>query len=636
MRTIAAASLLTAALAAPAFSQSGVYSRAAPPDKATLDRLGLVADWTTYLPVRGTTDGIVAVQPVEDTQIYVQTKSGLLVAVDAKTGREQWRYKFPAAVGDGFAVAVNEKVVFSVNLSKLFCHQRYSGTLEFEVNLPETPAVGPVTDGDQVYIAYTGGKVACYELPPSFQTSMIAKAKSKELKALQAQMKNPADEVYERNATRNFVPPKRDEPTEGFNVPRAYMEGRVESLSAQGTPSVAALQSITPPYILGGLNKVVSVAMLPSVRQPYTLKPDYMTHNQRTPSVAAIPPSLARVYELSNLKPPPFEPKLRWITTTPAKVYHRPLFVPDNARASARLWVTSDSRVVQALPRDQGDGNEEQQWTMAAKPSGQLVGPFGYTKEVLLGVLPLADGQVLGVDLAGGTKENPRYEWRANVGGSLNRTPIAAADGVYVAGDHSGCARINVTTGQVDWRTGSDVDRIAAVTADRVYARDRRGDLFVYAKGRVNDTTNFFARPIGSLPAADFGVNVQNGGTDRLFLAADNGLLVCLRDAGAKNAAIRVIAPPPPPFPPAGEQPPPTDPKQPADPANPDKPKDAKPDNPPKPLDSKPGEPAKPEPPAPPAPPKPPTDPPKDDKKPEPPKPADPPKKDDKSGEEKK
>ncbi|MEO2088674.1 MAG: hypothetical protein ABGY75_04135, partial [Gemmataceae bacterium] len=460
----------------------------------------------------------------------------------------------------------------------------------------ETPAVGPVTDGDQVYIAYTGGKVACYELPPAFQTSMIAKLKAKELKERLAVMKNPADEVYERNATRNFVPPRRNEPTEEFNVPQAYMEGRVESLSSQGAPSVAALQSITPPYILGGLNKVVSVSILPSLRHPYTLKPDYMTHNQRSPSVAVIPPSIARVYELSNLRPPPFEPKLRWITTTPAKVYHRPLYVPDNARASARLWVTSDSRIVQAMPRDRADGSAEQRWTMPAVPAGPLAGPFGYEKDVLLGVLPLADGQVLGADLSGGTRENPRFLWRANVGGPLNRTPIAAADGVYVAGDHSGCARINVTTGQVDWRTGADVDRVAAVTADRVYARDRRGDLFVYAKGRVNDPTTFFARPIGSLPAADFGVNVQNAGTDRILLAADNGLLVSLRDAGAKNETIRVIAPPPPVFPPAGEQPPPTDPNKPADPMSPDKPKDAKPDNPPKPLDAKPADPAPPKP----------------------------------------
>lgn len=580
MRTFAAASLLTAALAAPALAQHGVHVRAAPPDKVVLDRLGLVADWSTYLPVRGATDGIVAVQPVDAAQIFVQTRSGLLVAVDAKTGREQWRYKFPAAVGDGFAVAVNEKVVFSVNLSKLFCHQRYTGTLEFEVNLPETPAVGPVSDGDQVYLAYTGGKVACYELPPGFRTSQQAKAKAKELQDLQAVMRNPADEVYDRNATRNFVPSRRNDPAEGFNVPREYMEGRVESLSSQGSPSVAALQSITPPYILGGLNKVVSVAILPTVRQPYTLKPDYMTYNQRSPSVSVIPPSIARVYELSNLRPPPFEPKLLWITNTPAKVYHRPLFVPDNARASARLWVTSDSRVVQALPRERVDGSTEQRWTMPAMPSGPLAGPFGYEKDVLLGVLPLSDGQVLGADLSGGTRENPRFLWRANVGGPLNRTPVAAADGVYVAGDHSGCARINVKTGQVDWRTGQDIDRVVAVTEDRVYARDRRGDLFVYAKGRVNDTTTFFARPIGSLPAADFGVNVQNAGTDRILLAADNGLLVSLRDAGAKNAAIRTIAPPPPPFPPVEEKP--------ADPANPDKPKDAKPGEPAPPAPPKP------------------------------------------------
>ena len=42
---------------------------------------------------------------------------------------------------------------------------------------------------------------------------------------------------------------------------------------------------------------MVSVAMLPSVKQPYTARPEYLTYNQLTPSVAVIPPSVARLFE---------------------------------------------------------------------------------------------------------------------------------------------------------------------------------------------------------------------------------------------------------------------------------------------------------------------------------------------------
>lgn len=547
MRRLAAA-LLVAALAAAAPAQTGSYSRAAPPDPAALDRLNLTSEWAVYLPVSGRQDGLARVQVVDDTQVFVQTRSGVLIAVDAKTGREQWKYRYPAAFTDGFLVATNGRFVYSVNVAKLFCHQRYTGTLEFEVNLPETPAAGPVTDGDDLYLAYTGAKVGRYQLPPSFRTSTLA---PRDPADRTRDDRNPADGVIQRNTGRTFGSTGGADVFERPQVPREYFGSNPGLSDNQVSPSMSTLQTVVPPYVLGGLNKVVSVSVLPSLRPPYSARPEYMTHNQLTPSVAAIPPSLARVFEMTNLRPPPFEPTLLWQHATQSKVNREPLFVPDNARSSARLWVTEDSRTVQVMTRESDPEARPIAWTLPAAPAGRLVGPFGYTPDALLGVLPLEDGQVLGMDLTGGTTEGPRYLWRANVGGPLNRTPVAAADGVYVGGDDAGCARINVTTGEVDWRTTGEVDRIAAVTADHVYARDHRGTLVAYDKGRVADRVTFRARPVGTLAAADFGVNVTNTATDRIVLAADNGLVVCLRDAGPKNAKVKQIAPPPPPFDPA-------------------------------------------------------------------------------------
>ena len=124
MRSLAAALFLSVLVAAPASAQPGVYSRAAPPDQTTLDRLNLTTVWSSYLPTHGRQDGIARVQPVDDTQIFVQTKSGVLIALDVKTGREQWKFKYPAAFADGYPVGVNEQFVYSVNVSNLFCQQR--------------------------------------------------------------------------------------------------------------------------------------------------------------------------------------------------------------------------------------------------------------------------------------------------------------------------------------------------------------------------------------------------------------------------------------------------------------------------------------------------------------------------------
>ncbi len=557
-----------------ASAQPKAYSRAAPPDTASLERLDLKSDWSAYIPVLNRQDGIAKVQAVDAGQIFVQTRDGLLVALDAKTGREQWKYRFAAPFTEGFAVSVNEQHVYSVNVAKLYCHQRYTGVVEFEVDLPETPAVGPVADGDQLYVVFTGSKVVCYELPPSFRGSQKAKA---ELKDQQDKgITSLKDSMFERSTGRVYSPLNKGADQETFNVPKEYFDSGFGSNSNQKTYSVTMLQRVQPPFTLGGLNKVVSVGMLPSVRQPYTLRPEFMTGNQISPSVAAIPPSVARLHELSNLRPPPYTPKVRWIAELRGKVYAEPIFIPESANSAPRLWVSEDGRYLQSFLRERQESERYQSaWKLSSNAAAGLAGPYTYGKDKVLGFLPLADGQLLGFDLHGGTRENPRYEFRCNVGGPLNRLPIASADGVYVGGDHSGTARVNVQTGEVDWRTADDIDRVVAVTENRVIAKDRKGNLFLYAKGKADPRT-FIAKPIGSLNTEDFGVNVANNATDRILLAADNGLIVCLREAGPKSATIKLIAPQPPVEKKADE-------KKPDEKAPAPKPEEPKPDEPKKP-----------------------------------------------------
>lgn len=542
--------LLLGLAAGPVLAQSTI-NRATTPDAAVLDRIGLKADWSVFIPVQNRQDGIARVQVVDEHQIFVQTRGGLLVALDGGTGREQWKFKFPVTFTDGFHVGVNEQFVYSVNLAKLYCHQRYTGVLEFEFNLPEAPSVGPVTDGDQLYVTFTSGKVACYDLPPAFHTSAAAKKKDEEKRlraAADAKLGVPTgrgltDQVADRSPGRQFptIPPQPE--LERFQVPSAYFESGFGVGNTQPTYSVAALQTVVPPFYVGGLNKVVSVAMLPTVKQPYTSRPDYLTYNQLTPSVAVIPPSVARLFELANLRPPPFKPKLRWITETHGKVYAEPIYVPESSLSAPRVWISEDGKFLQAVIRDRSESEAGQQaWKLPASTAAGLGGPYSFAKNQALAFLPLSDGQVLAIDLLGGNRQTPKYEFRTNVGGLLNRRPIGAADGVYVGGDRSGTARINVKTGDVDWRTDNDVDRIAAVSENRVFARDRRGNLQVYSKGKADPST-LLARPLGTLQAGEFNVTVANDATDRVLLAADNGLIVSLREAGAKANKPKSIVP---------------------------------------------------------------------------------------------
>ena len=587
--------LLLGLAAGPVLAQRAAVT----PDAAALDRLGLKADWSTFIPVQNRQDGVARVQAADENQIFVQTRGGLLVALDAGTGREQWKMKFPVAFSDGFPVGLNEQFVYSVNVAKLYCHQRYTGVLEFEFDLPEAPSAGPVTDGDQLYITFTSGKVACYDLPPSFHTSAAAKKEREERRkraAEDAKMGAPTgggltDQVAARSPGRTFpiIPPPPE--SEKFYVPPSYFDAGFGTGHDQPTYSIAALQTVVPPFYIGGLNKVVSVAMLPSVRQPYTARPEYLTYNQLTPSVAAIPPSMARLFELTNLRPPPFKPKLRWITETRGKVYAEPIYVPESSLSAPRLWISQDGRFLQAVIRDRSESEKAQPaWKLPANTAAGLGGPYSFAKNQALAFLPLTDGQVLALDLFGGTVQAPKYEFRTNVGGLLNRKPIGAADGVYVGGDRSGTARINVKTGDVDWRTDGDVDRIAAVSDNRVFARDRRGNLLLYAKGKADPNT-LLARPLGTLPAGDFNVTVANEATDRVLLAADGGLLVSLRESGATANKPKSIVPallPPEPVAADPNAPKPADPNAPKA-ADPNAPKPADP-NAPKPDEKKPEE----------------------------------------------
>ena len=82
---VAIATVLASTTLAPA-QPVGTYSKAVPPEKAVLDRLGLKAEWTQFLPVEGTRDALTQVQTIDD-QVFVQTRTGAFIAIDALPSR---------------------------------------------------------------------------------------------------------------------------------------------------------------------------------------------------------------------------------------------------------------------------------------------------------------------------------------------------------------------------------------------------------------------------------------------------------------------------------------------------------------------------------------------------------------------
>src|SRR5205814_2307519 len=113
---------------------------------------------------------------------------------------------------------------------------------------------------------------------------------------------NPADVVTQRypaSGRRNYFSEERFEETKvrvGVGEPGAGLA------TLQRTPSLAVLPTVLPPYRLFDDNgkylaRTESLNVTHSMRQPYRLRDPTAVSGQRTPSIAAIPPSVARVFE---------------------------------------------------------------------------------------------------------------------------------------------------------------------------------------------------------------------------------------------------------------------------------------------------------------------------------------------------
>ena len=536
---VAAAAALGVAAPAAAQTRGTVL-----PDRAALDRLDLRTEWTAYVPVDSGRDAFGTVQVADENQIFVQTRSGLLVALDAASGAKQWTFRYPAGYVNLYPVGWNDDFVFAVNIARLYCFHRYTGVVAFDYEMPGAATAGPAADRDYVYVTLDGTRLVAYLFPPLLAAGPRATA------AGGAKPVNVAEVVAGRYVSPGaVVDPRAGE----FEAARVPFERSTESgLNVnQRTPSISALPSATPPYTLDnrGLFGSPSVAVLPTLRQPYQFRPDFLRYNQRTPSVSVLPPSIARVYELANFRPRGIEPTVAWVHTSGRRYVSQPVLTDreggaGEVRANApvrRVWLTTDGADVVAA--DRLNGLTQVLAPLQDRAVTPMAGPVALAADRLLGFVGLQDGNVVALDLLRGGDRGPKTEWRASVGGLMNHPPVATRDAVFASGAQSGVARIDIDTGDVVWKTSDEsADRVLAVNDEYVYVRDRRGDLLVYDRRSPTDPAARRSNPLARAPVAGFGVPVTNDRTDRIILASDGGTMVCLRGSAGKYAkASRLI-----------------------------------------------------------------------------------------------
>src|SRR5438445_12955204 len=108
--------LLTAAIVL-AQAPTRLYTQPPVPNLEKLDRLNLKLAWRTYVPTDGRRDGIFSVQIPERLQppgglLLVQTRSALVIAMDAVSGATYWRTRVGTPYVMRQPLGYNSKLIF--------------------------------------------------------------------------------------------------------------------------------------------------------------------------------------------------------------------------------------------------------------------------------------------------------------------------------------------------------------------------------------------------------------------------------------------------------------------------------------------------------------------------------------------
>jgi outer membrane protein assembly factor BamB len=132
-----------------------------------------------------------------------------------------------------------------------------------------------------------------------------------------------------------------------------------------------------------------------------------------------------------------------------------------------------------------------------------------------------------------------RLRWRHTAGTPITRSPVVLDTDIFFTSDREGLARLDRVTGESRWRIphgrltfegNPTADRFLAANDRFVYAADDSGRLLVLDRKR--------GTRLSMLDTSAFRFPVVNDVTDRLYLAANDGLIVCLHDRDQREPLL--------------------------------------------------------------------------------------------------
>ena len=437
MRTLSSV-VITLWLAAAATAQSDrarLYSTPSPPPREVLDRLNLREAWAVYVPTLDRRDGILSFhlaplwrRNTPTMHLLVQTRSGLIVALDAETGQTLWRTRVGDPYKGTFALGFNNFDVVAERGTRIYGIRRENGEIRWQLDIAAVSSAPPLADSGFVYLALGAREVAYYVLPPENQIRPeFLTSYSSPVPLHLPPVQTPGSLVY----------PSPEGSIAILFKDRPRVDQRLQT--GGGLFAGPGIHEADGTIYFGSLDTNVYGHSLGAAEQP-------------------------------------------WRFSTGGPVSRTP-FVNDED-----VYVFADGRGLFRLRRRALDGKQ-----LAADLVRRAV---------------LTQAQIDEV-----TKElGPRAQDTASLLTALRRKGYLTQRQREL---------ISYRSGEQVWRVAT-AEQVLAVNPKFVYATDRSGRLLILDRERGRELSRYNVR--------DFVVPTSNELTDRLYLAANSGLVVCLHD----------------------------------------------------------------------------------------------------------
>ena len=184
--------------------------------------------------------------------------------------------------------------------------------------------------------------------------------------------------------------------------------------------------------------------------------------------------------------------------------------------AGARVIFASEDGSVYSVNLD--DGNLRFQF----QTNGPIQAPMGRSQDALF--IASDDVRFFCINLSEDNQLDGRLRWTFVSGLPILKKPRIVGQQVFITPERSGMTALSVDRGKAMWRQTKATDFLAA-SDQSVYASDDTGNVLILSR--------FDGAITGALPLREMSVRVNNDRTDRIYLATQQGLIMCLREIGA-------------------------------------------------------------------------------------------------------